>query len=175
MLISPVILMILIYRLPHDQNGYNGHIINLPQDISTFVDRLPWHLNGLDVIVVKEQNSSESHNDFQVRSKVVSGLQWVVANNIYFRNATVDDEIILSYQTMATLSTVTFPVVKSDEPDPSTLPEDPYTVRTFVPGLHQSRTEAENVRQSLEQSSTVMWPNRDQHPINEFNMEGYFS
>ena len=30
------------------------------------------------------------------------------------------------------------------------------------------------VRQPLA-NSTVMWPNREENPINEFNMEGYFT
>lgn len=72
---------------------------------------------------------------------------------------------------------VILPVDESDEPDQSIRTEDPYTVdlsRTFVPGVYQSRTEIESVRQSLE-NPTVMWPNREQNPNNEFSMEGYFS
>ena len=63
------------------------------------------------------------------------------------------------------------------KPDPSTHAGDPYTAdlsRTFVPGVYQSRTETETVRQLLE-NSTIMWPNREHNPINEFSMEGYFS
>ena len=75
MLISPVIPMISLYHLPHGQYGYNGHVINLPQDVASFVNRLPRHTNDLDIIVVRQQNSSESHHDFRVRrSKVVGAL-----------------------------------------------------------------------------------------------------
>ena len=71
--------MISLYRLPHGQYGYNGHIINLPQDVESFVNRLPRHPNDLDIIVVRQQNSSESHHDFRVRrSKVVGVLQWLL-------------------------------------------------------------------------------------------------
>ncbi len=35
MLISAVMPMMMLYRLPHGQYGYRGHIINLPQDISS--------------------------------------------------------------------------------------------------------------------------------------------
>ena len=172
--------MISLYRLPHGQYGYNGHVINLPQDVESFVNRLPRHPNDLDIIVVRQQNSSESHHDFRVRrSKVVGALQWLLTNNIYFRNITTDDDIILSLPENGDLihvPTVTFPLDETDEPDPSTNPEDPYTAdlsRTFVPGVYQSRTESQPVRQSLE--NFVMWPNREQNPINEFSMEGYFS
>ena len=53
MLISPVIPMILLYCLPHGQYGYNGHVINLPQDVASFVNTLPRHPNDLDIIVEK--------------------------------------------------------------------------------------------------------------------------
>ena len=181
MLISPVIPMISLYRLPHGQYGYNGHVINLPQDVASFVNTLPRHPNDLDIIVVRQQNSSESHHDFHVRrSKVICALQWLIANNIYFRNITIDNAIISSLPQNSNLTnvpTIIFPVDQSDESDPSTHSEDPYTAdlsRTFVPGLYQSRTEAENIRQSLG-NSTVMWPNQEENPINKFNMEGYFT
>jgi len=103
-----------------------------------------------------------------------------VANNVYFRDIIIDNDIILSLpenNNLTDVPTITFPVHKSDEPEPCTHPEDPYTAdssRKFVPAVYQSRTEAENVRQSL-QNSTVSWPNREQYPINEFSTEGYFS
>ena len=33
MLVSPVMPMMSVYRLPHGQIGYGGHVINLPQDV----------------------------------------------------------------------------------------------------------------------------------------------
>ena len=75
MVISPVIPMISLYRLPHGQYGYNGHVVNLPQDVSSFINKLPRHPNDLDIIVVRQQNSSQSHHDFCIRrSKVVGAL-----------------------------------------------------------------------------------------------------
>ena len=58
MLISSVIPMISLYRLPHGQYGYNGHVINLHQDVPSFINKLPRHPNDLDIIVVRQQNSS---------------------------------------------------------------------------------------------------------------------
>lgn len=55
MLISPVIPMISLYRLPHGQYGYNGHVINLPQDVASFVNTLPHYPNDLDIIIVRQQ------------------------------------------------------------------------------------------------------------------------
>ena len=41
MLISRVMPLMSIYRLPHGQHGYKGQVINLPQDIITFAISLP--------------------------------------------------------------------------------------------------------------------------------------
>ena len=173
--------MISLYWLPHGQCGYNGHVINLHQDVPKFINKLPCHPNNVDIIVVRQQNSSQSHHDFCIRkSKVVGALQWLLANKVYFRNITIDDEIVLSLPDngdLVNVPTITCLVAESDEPDPLTHAGDPYTAdlsRTFVPGVYQSRTETETVKQSLE-NSTVMWPNREHNPINDFSMEGYFS
>ena len=41
MLISAVLPIMTLYRLPHGQYGYSGHVINLPQDITSLADKLP--------------------------------------------------------------------------------------------------------------------------------------
>jgi len=93
MLISPVIPMISIYRLPHGQYGYSGHVINLPQDVSGFVNSLPRHPSELDIILVKHPDISQSHRDFRVRRTVVlQALQFLIANNIYFSNITINSD-----------------------------------------------------------------------------------
>ena len=58
--------MMSLYHLPHGQYGYSGHIINLPQDVSTFVNSLPHSPNDLDIVVVQKKNSVHSHHDFCV-------------------------------------------------------------------------------------------------------------
>ena len=93
MLISPIIPMMSVYRLPHRQYSYSGHVINLPQDIASFVDSLPRHPSNLDIIAVRKQGSSQSHRDFHVRRSVVLGaLQFLIANNIYFRNISINSD-----------------------------------------------------------------------------------
>ena len=97
MLISSVIPMMSMYRLPHGQLGYNGHLVNLPQHITTFVNSLPRHPNDLDIIIVRQEHSNNSHHDFQVRrSKVLDALNWLIANNVYFSHVTVTDNNVAS-------------------------------------------------------------------------------
>ena len=41
MLIAAVVAIMSIYRLPHGQYGYSGHVNNLPQDAVSFASSLP--------------------------------------------------------------------------------------------------------------------------------------
>ena len=84
--------MMSIYRLPHGQYGYRGHFINLPQDVASFTTSLPRHPNDLDIVIVRKQGSSETYHDFHVRKSVILGaLQYLISNNVYFSNITIND------------------------------------------------------------------------------------
>ena len=71
MLISPVLPIMLLYRLPHGQYAYSGHVINLSQDLASFVNSLPQLPSELDIIVVRKEGAADSHCDFSVRRVVV--------------------------------------------------------------------------------------------------------
>ena len=71
MLISAVICIMSIYRLCHGQYGYKGHVINLPQDITTFATSLPRLPKELDILTVRKNGSDSTHRDFRVRKAVV--------------------------------------------------------------------------------------------------------
>ena len=43
-----------VYRLPQGQYGYSGHVVDLPQDVASFVQSLPRLSSELDVIVVRK-------------------------------------------------------------------------------------------------------------------------
>ena len=53
MLIAQVFTVMTVYRLRGGQNGYRGNVINFPQDIKGFTDRLPRNPTSLDVLVVR--------------------------------------------------------------------------------------------------------------------------
>ena len=186
MLISPVIPMISIYRLPHGQYGYKGHVINLPQDVAGFVNTLPRHPSELDIILVKHPEISQPHQHFRVRRSVVlRTLQFLIANNIYFNDITLNQDNLLILPDDDCISNAHIFTVDcnsfSSTFDTSELcntEEDPeHLTTTFVPGNYRSMTEEENIRRSSEESSSnsVTWPTRGHNPINEFSSEGYFS
>ena len=53
MLISAVLPIMSLYKLPHGQYAYSGHVINLPQNVALFANSLPRLPSELDVIVVR--------------------------------------------------------------------------------------------------------------------------
>ena len=84
MLISPMMPMMAVYRLFHGQYGYSGHVVNLLQNVSSFVSKLPRLANDLEILLVRDNGS---HRDFKVNhSKVLHALQWLQTHNKYFAN-----------------------------------------------------------------------------------------
>ena len=57
MLVSAVMPIMSIYRLPLGQYGYTGHVINLPQDVVSFANSLPRVPSELDVLVERTVNN----------------------------------------------------------------------------------------------------------------------
>ena len=74
MLVSAVMPIMSLYRLPLGQYGYTGHIINLPQDVISFAYSLPRLPSELDVLVVrKEKHIVTSESDVLLCKKLLSG------------------------------------------------------------------------------------------------------
>ena len=189
MLISAVLPIMTLYRLPHGQCGYSGHVINLPQDVASFVNSLPRLPSDLDVIVVRKEGSAQSHHDFRVRrSRVLSALQWLQVNNIYYRNVSINSDVVHLLPEDGDISGLTSVTLEpSSDHISEQVDEDPYDAhlpRTFIPISGCQRTQQETIRQSvLERQSdqvpsvppTVPWPVAGTNPINEFTTEGYIS
>ena len=87
--------MMYVYKLPHGQYGYGGHVLNLPQDVSYFSIQLPKLPSELDVVLVRKQYKSGGHKDFRVRrSTVLHALVWLMDNNKYYRSIGVDNNTL---------------------------------------------------------------------------------
>ena len=183
MLISRVLPIMSIYRLPHGQYGYSGHILNLPQDVTSFVNELPRCPATLDVVIVRREGTDETHRDFQVRRAVVlRALQWLIVNNMYY------NDVMINYDTLGmlpidshltNLASVTLP---SSEVEFSAEHNDnPYSAHlqsTFVPASTRSFTEQEAIQESIinpQATRHINWPSTAGNPINEFTTEGYIT
>ena len=184
MLISAVLPIMTIYHLPQGQYGYRGHVVNLPQDISSFANSLPRHPDHIDVIVVRKEGSNQSHHDFRVRRSVVlTALRWLVANNVYYHNKHIDTDVIAQLPEDGSLSgfhTVTINS-SSEEQEPPQDEEDPYDAdlsRSFIPAAPRRMTERETVRCIIhdnQRTQPTPWPTTGSSPISEFTTEGYMT
>ena len=94
MLISAVMPIMSVYRVPQGQYGYGGHVVILPQDVASFAQYLPCLPSELNIIIMRKEGANHSHRDFRVRRAVVhSALQWLVSHNKYYHSmgVTIDD------------------------------------------------------------------------------------
>ena len=87
MLISAVMPIMSLYKLPHGQYGYTGHVVNLPQDVASFAYNLPRLPSDLDVLVVRREGANHTHRDLRGRRGVVHrALQRLVTRNQYYHS-----------------------------------------------------------------------------------------
>ena len=192
MLISAVMPIMSIYRLPQGQYGYSGHVINLPQDVISFTNNLPRLPSQLDVLVVRKEGANQTHRDFQVRRSVVlQALQWLITHNKYYcaNNVHINQHALAQLPQDGTLPS--FSSITLEEPEPvqqqlSFSNDDPagcdHLAQSFVPIAARSMTEQESIRQAVQDrpahqppTTSPMWPTIAETPVNEFTTEGYFS
>ena len=70
MLISRVFPIMRVYRKHGGQRGYKGHVLNLPQDVQSFLNRLPSQVADLPIMVVRRHGADDTHKDFTVRQSL---------------------------------------------------------------------------------------------------------
>ena len=86
MLISRVCPIMRIYRKHGGQRGFKGHVLNLPQDVQSFLNRLPSQAADSPVLVVQRHGTDETHRDFTVRRhRVVEAILWLKTSNPLFK------------------------------------------------------------------------------------------
>ena len=67
----------------------------MPQDVAAFASSLPRLPKELDIMIVRKEDSQNSHHDFRVRRLVVlDALQWLRKNNKYYRNIDLNEEAL---------------------------------------------------------------------------------
>ena len=195
MLISAVMPIMSVYRLPQGQSGYSGHVVNLPQDVTSFAQSLPRLPSNLDVIIVRKEGANQSDRDFRVRRGVVHrALQWLVTHNQYYRalGVTIDATALAQLPqdgNVSQLVSVTEDCSSpdnptdnpaTDSPDMATEDDHDHLPQSFVPVAVPTMTEQEAVQQSVQQGSfsshaALMWPSIGGMPLNDFTTEGYFT
>ena len=173
MLISAVMPIMSVYRLPLGQYGYSGHVVNLPQDVASFVQSLPRLPSDLDVIVVRKEGANQTHRDFRVRRGVVQrALQWLVSHNKYYHalGVTIDTTALAQLPQDGNISHLMSVIEDCSSPDSPTNSETSSSIpasdtthtvaiddshdhlpQSFVPIAVPSMTQQESVQQSVQQ------------------------
>ncbi len=97
MLISRVCPIMRVCRKHGGQREYKGHVLNLPQDIQSFLSRLPSRVVDLPVLIVRRHGAEDTHRDFTVRRhKVLEAVLWLKTNNPFFKDIEIDRDVIQS-------------------------------------------------------------------------------
>ena len=72
-------------------------MLTLPQDIQSFLNRLPSRVSDLPILVVRRHGVDNSHRDFTARRhRVLEAVLWLKTNNPYFKDAEIDRDTIES-------------------------------------------------------------------------------
>ena len=67
MLIARACPIMTVYRKHGGQRGYKGHVLNLPQDIPDFLNRLPPKVSDLPILLLRRSGENNTHTDLCVR------------------------------------------------------------------------------------------------------------
>ena len=173
MLIARACPIMCIYRKHGGQRGYRGHVVNLPQNIQGFLDKLPANVNELPVLVVRRHGEDETHADFRVRrQRILEALQWLQHNNPCYRDITIDFANVdrLPEDGIPPELLVFEEVSNSEDTHTSTqgTEEGHYDSRSFLPNPVRQCTEECAVRSLVSDCEPIEWPTVGDHPINEF-------
>ena len=117
------------------------------------------------------------HKDFRVR---LAALQWLVENNKYYHDVTIDHSMLAALPCDGKLSGFNTIRLSDSEVDVSDESSVSHIRSTFVPVPATGMTEQETIYQSIVQPSRnsatpVNWPSISGNPVNEFTTEGYMS
>jgi ATP-dependent DNA helicase PIF1 len=184
-LIAQIFPVISVYCLRGGQYAYRGNVINFPQDVLEFATRLPRCPSSLDILVVRRRSANNlAFRDFNVRrDKVFRALHWLKANNRYYAEIVIDNEILQSLPNNGPIDDQ-LPQLEDVEGeyfnniDDETETED-IIASNFVPAPLPSPNEECAIGDALSRMQTdntpIMWPSIDGNPINEFRTPGYIA
>lgn len=171
-----------VYRLPCGQYGYTGHILNIPQDITTFINNLSRCPASLDVIIVRKNRAAQSHRDFRVRRSVV--LTSLLANNPYYHDVTINHHTLSQLPGDSDLTDF-LPVHILPDDLPEIVPQQDDNINhetdtvplhsTFIPITIRDLNEQQRIEESILNPQHVNWPSTTGNPVNEFTTEDYMS
>ena len=186
MLIARACPIMTVYRKHGGQRGYQGHVLNLPQNIQQFLKKLPAPIASLPILIIKRVGAENTTAEFRVRrQKVLSALLWLKHNNSFYHDIDIDQVTIASLPQDGIPTELQQIDTDGDEDSVPALPQGPpldtYTdngkaeicqTNSFLPMPQGVQREEDSIRQSIAGSNILDWPELGQSGINEFCTEG---
>lgn len=191
MLISRVCPILRVYRKHGGQRGYKGHVLNLPQDIQSFLNRLPSQVADLPVLVVRRHGADDTHRDFTVRRhRVLEAILRLKTNNPFFKEIEIDHNAIQSLPENGIPEELRY-VIDGSEPsvhvENEGPPQDPdidtnsnvnveelvlENGRTsFIPMRQRQRKNGAAIQDAVNEVDPLDWPSTEGNAINEFKTD----
>ena len=97
MLIAHALPIMRVYIKHGGQQGYSGHCINLPQNVTELATSLPKYPKDLAVIIAKVKGRGNTFKDVTVRKqKVQSASVWLINNNPHYSEITINEDALNS-------------------------------------------------------------------------------
>ncbi len=177
MLISRACPIMCVFRKHGGQRGYRGHVLNLPQDVQGFLDRLPCNVDNLPMLLLRRYGQDNTHTDLRVRrDRVLSALQWLQQNNPFYSNIIIDETAVqrLPRDGVPPELLVAIEDESEDAPEEGSVDVDTgsHSSHSFLPLPNRTATEDEAIRAAVGGLDPLDWPHIGDRPMNEFRTPG---
>ena len=176
MLIARASPIMCVYRKHGGQQGYRGHVLNLPQDIQGFLYRLPRNIAHPPHLIIRRHGTDNTHRDCTVRrQKELQAIMWLQANKPIYADVAID------YESLERLPEGGVPDDLPTMEDPESneqqdaQQEDHSFLPSFLPLPQQQQAEQDAIRPLINGEDPLDWPSNEGDPINEFRSEGLAS
>ena len=187
MLIARALPIMRVYIKPGGQQGYSGHCINLPQNVTELATSLPRYPKHLAVIIVKVKGRDNTFKDVTVqKQKVHDALVWLINNNPQYSEVLVNEDALnmlpengvpSELATVETDGAIMSPDHCSTDVGPPTAnPSEDIVynnsteMSSFLPVGEQQQQEIEAVRNQLSENEPMEWPSVQNEPLNEYQL-----
>ena len=147
-----------VYHKHGGQLGYSGHVLNLPQNIQHFINKLPVNVSDLPVLTVTRQGAANTYHNFHVRrDKVLHALQWLKHNNKFYNNIEIDldsiqqlpvdgiPEELMNFELLNSDNELVYDEGPSTEELDDNVSSNPSS--SFVPHVQQTQTKKQQLGQ----------------------------
>ncbi|KAE8738338.1 hypothetical protein FOCC_FOCC016185, partial [Frankliniella occidentalis] len=180
-LIAKVHPIVSVIKLKSHQLGYQGNVINFPQDVKGFARQLPHRLDELSCVLTVRASKNLNPVDFQVRSsKVKNALQWPKNNNTFYYDVVISEDnidILPEYSNVfELLNGFDLNEAESDDSVESATSQENVMAKEFEEDIYESGSPIMAKATGSDQVvSLLSWPTISSEPINEFKDDTYIA